>query len=55
MAVHHGGRVGSAAKTLARKILRSLQKAEPARHWLITKPRVINITYIRIGAQNYEL
>ena len=36
MAVHHGGKVGKAAKTLA---TRRVPKARLAKHLLITKPR----------------
>lgn len=43
MAVHHGGKVGDAAKTLAKKVLRNPQKAEQVRRWLIIKRRVINL------------
>ena len=45
MVVHHGGKIGGAAKMLVRKGSSKQQKVRPGRLWLNIKPRDINISF----------
>lgn len=37
MTVHHGGKVGAAAKTLEASLLEKVLKVKQVKHWLIIK------------------